>query len=251
MPRSKRPGFGSWRSSLLHIIGVKVSATKPETITAPASVSANSTNSRPVRPGVNASGANTAASVSVIATTAKPISLTPFNAAWNGARPSSMWRKIFSTTTIASSTTSPIASTSASNVNVLTLKPASAISANAPIRLTGIVTSGMIDARNVRRNTKTTSATRIVASVTVRYTDFTDRSMNTALSLATCTFSPAGRSCWRRGIISRTPFDTSSGFAVALRMMPVEIDGTPFNRTLVRSLAAACSMRATSRSRTV
>ena len=37
-----------------HIMGDKVSATNPETITAPASVSANSTNSRPVRPGVKA-----------------------------------------------------------------------------------------------------------------------------------------------------------------------------------------------------
>jgi len=48
--RSKRFGDGLWRSSLLHIIGVSVSAVNPETITAPASVSANSTNSRPVRP---------------------------------------------------------------------------------------------------------------------------------------------------------------------------------------------------------
>jgi hypothetical protein len=57
MKRSKRPGLALWRSSLLHIIGVSVSAQKPETITAPASVSANSANSRPVRPGVKASGA--------------------------------------------------------------------------------------------------------------------------------------------------------------------------------------------------
>ena len=92
MPRSNRLGVGLWRSSLLHIIGVSVSATKPDTSTAPASASANSTNSRPVRPGVNASGANTAASVSVIATTAKPISRAPFSAAWKGSSPSSMWR---------------------------------------------------------------------------------------------------------------------------------------------------------------
>ena len=38
------------RSSCEHIIGVSVSATKPETSTAPASVSANSMNSRPVLP---------------------------------------------------------------------------------------------------------------------------------------------------------------------------------------------------------
>jgi hypothetical protein len=79
-------------SSLLHIIGVSVSATNPLTSTAPASVNANSPNSRPVRPGVKASGANTAASVSVIAMTAKLISRMPLIAAWKGFMPSSMWR---------------------------------------------------------------------------------------------------------------------------------------------------------------
>ncbi len=115
MTRSKRVGFSTWRSSLLHIIGVSVSATKPEAGTAPASVSANSLNSRPVRPGVKASGANTAASVSVIATTAKLISQMPSSAAWKGFMPSSLWRSVFSSTTIASTTTTttttrPIAS---------------------------------------------------------------------------------------------------------------------------------------------
>ena len=47
------------------------------------------------------------------------------------------------------------------------VKPKVAISANEPIRLTGIVTSGMIDARSVRRNRKTTSATSTTASATV------------------------------------------------------------------------------------
>ena len=41
------------------------------------------------------------------------------------------------------------------------------MSAKAPIRLTGIVTSGMIDARSVRRNTNTTSATSTTASAMV------------------------------------------------------------------------------------
>ena len=74
---------------------------------------------------------------------------------------------MFSSITIASSTTRPMASTSASSVSVLMVKPASAISAKVPIRLTGIVTSGMIDARSVRRNTKMTSATSTIASAMV------------------------------------------------------------------------------------
>ena len=146
---------------------MSVSATKPETMTAPASVSANSTNSRPVRPGVKASGANTAASVNVIATTAKPTSWAPLSAAFSGASPSSMWRKMFSSTTMESSTTRPMASTSDSSVSVLMVKPAAAMIENTPIRLTGMVTSGMIEARRVRRKKKTTSATSTTASAVV------------------------------------------------------------------------------------
>ena len=71
---------------------------------------------------------------------------------------------MFSSTTMASSTTRPMASTSASSVSVLIEKPNSAISANAPIRLTGMVTMGMMEARSVRRKTKITSATSSTAS---------------------------------------------------------------------------------------
>ncbi|MNL81879.1 hypothetical protein D3C87_2091120 [compost metagenome] len=67
-----------------------------------------------------------------------------------------------------SSTTSPMASTRASSVRVLMEKPNSAIRANEPIRLTGMVMSGMMDARKVRRNTKITSATSTTASAMVR-----------------------------------------------------------------------------------
>ena len=146
---------------------MSVSATKPDTSTAPASASANSTNRRPVRPGVKASGAYTATSVSVIVITAKPISRAPRIAAENGSCPSSMCRKMFSSITIASSTTRPMASTRASSVSVLMVKPASAIMAKVPTRLTGMVTIGMIDARTVRRKTKITSATSRMASVMV------------------------------------------------------------------------------------
>ena len=74
---------------------------------------------------------------------------------------------MFSSTTMASSTTSPMASTSDSSVSVLMVKPAAAMMPKAPIRLTGIVTNGMIDARTVRRKTKTTSATSSMASAMV------------------------------------------------------------------------------------
>ena len=73
-------------------MGDKVKATKPDTNTAPASANANSLNSLPVLPGVNARGAKTATSVSDMATMAKPISLAPLIDAEKGSMPSSMCR---------------------------------------------------------------------------------------------------------------------------------------------------------------
>ena len=57
MVRAKKFCRSECFNNLEDIIGVSVSATKPETTTAPASVSANSRKSRPVRPGVKAMGA--------------------------------------------------------------------------------------------------------------------------------------------------------------------------------------------------
>ena len=58
---------------------------------------------------------NTATSDSVIEMIVKPISRDPLSAASNGRMPSSMWRTMFSSITIASSTTKPTASVTASS----------------------------------------------------------------------------------------------------------------------------------------
>ena len=144
-----------------------------------------------------------------------------------------------------------MASTSASKVNVLIVKPASAIRPKAPTKLTGIVTKGMKDARRVRKKTKTTKATSTTASSTVRKTALIERSMNTALSLAMCTVTDAGMSRCSCGTKARTPAEISKGLAVALRTTPVAMLGRPFNMARERSLAAASSTRATSLKRTV
>ena len=77
-------------------------------------------------PSMKEIGTNTAASVSVVAITAKEIWRAPRTAASSGGSPSSMRRWMFSSTTIASSTTMPIASTSASRVSTLIEKPSAA-----------------------------------------------------------------------------------------------------------------------------
>ena len=66
---------------------------------------------RPVLPVMKASGTNTAISVQVVAMTAKPISRAPSKEASSGGSPCSMRRWMFSISTIASSTTMPMAST--------------------------------------------------------------------------------------------------------------------------------------------
>ena len=81
-----------------------------------------------------------------------------------GGMPSSMWRWMFSSITIASSTTRPMASTMASSVSVLMEKPNSAITAKAPISEIGMVTIGMIVALSERRNRKMISTTSTIAS---------------------------------------------------------------------------------------
>ncbi len=133
-------------------IGTSVSATRLEKATAAASEMPNSPNSRPSLPGMKEIGTNTATSTTVVATTAKPISRLPSMAANSAGWRCSMRRTMFSSTTIASSTTSPIASTSPSSVSVLIEKPRAAITMNEETIATGMVSAGISVARMEPRN---------------------------------------------------------------------------------------------------
>ncbi len=77
------------------------------------SVMANSRNSRPTIPPMSRIGMNTATSDKLIDSTVKPTSRAPWSAASMRGMPASMCRTIFSKTTIASSTTNPVAMVSA------------------------------------------------------------------------------------------------------------------------------------------
>src|SRR5256885_560010 len=89
-----------------------------------------------------------------------------------------MWRPTFSTTTIASSTTMPIASTIPNSESVLIEKPAASITANVPTIEMGTAANGMIDARHVWRNSTTTNTTIRVASSNVVTTSLIDSLTN-------------------------------------------------------------------------
>ena len=128
---------------------------------------------------------------------------------------------------MASSTTRPMASTIASSVSVLMVKPSRYMSAKAPISETGMVTIGMSVARNERRKKKITSTTSAIASTMVVNTAAIERSMNTELSLPISTDMPSGSDSLTRGSTSRTACETSSGLATACLMTPTVIDGCP------------------------
>ena len=122
----------------------------------------------PEMPGRKAAGRNTDISTSVMPTIGPNSSRIAWIAASLGDRPRSMWRAAPSTTTIASSTTMPIASTIANSVIRLTVKPSAAMAANAPMIVTGTVVAGTSMARQSCRNTMITISTRTAAMNRVR-----------------------------------------------------------------------------------
>ena len=99
---------------------------------------------RPTRPAMKATGRKMTTSDSVVAMTARLISLVAPAAARIGDSPfSSMWRKMFSSTTTASSMTMPMASTSPSMVMLLSVKPISASSVKVAMIEVGMATAAI------------------------------------------------------------------------------------------------------------
>ena len=165
------PRFGPWllRRSTAHSAGDSVSALIAEITIETETATANCRNSSPEMPGMNATGTNTESSTSVIAMIGAVISPMARRAASAGEMVWSFSRcaSTASTTTIASSTTMPIASTSASSETVLAEKPIASITAKVPISATGTAISGISVARKLPRNRNTTMTTRTNASISV------------------------------------------------------------------------------------
>ncbi len=81
---------------------------------------------------------------------------------------------MFSITTIASSTTSPVASVMPNSVSVLIENPSSLTNANVPISDTGMVTAGIKVLRQSSRKTKITRITSTMAVPSVLSTSRID-----------------------------------------------------------------------------
>ena len=110
---------------------------------------------------------NTAASTSAMAIKAPPTSSMVLWAASAGWRPLAISRSTFSTTTMASSTTMPMARIRPNSVRLLREKPSTDITAKVPMSDTGMATIGISAVRQDCRKTITTMTTRITASTKV------------------------------------------------------------------------------------
>ena len=160
-----------------------VSDTNADINTAAASVTPNSLNSLPVNPCKKTTGKNTTASVIDVEITAKNISLLPSSAACFIGKPCSSFLKIFSVTTMPSSTTNPVASTIPSNVRMLIENPETYMIKKVAIKEIGISINGRIAISQSRKNTNITSITKIKAMMSVSFTSLIECRILTVLSM--------------------------------------------------------------------
>src|ERR1017187_4262041 len=155
------------RRNRLHSMGVRLIETMPEIRMAVQMVTANSRNKRPRIPAMNRMGINTAARERVIDTMVKPISLDPLSEATYGFSPFSIWRTMFSSITMASSTTNPMERIRAIMEILLMLKFSRYITENVPTMENGSAMAGIMVAEKLRRKRKITRITsaRVAAMV--------------------------------------------------------------------------------------
>ena len=212
--------------SLAESMGVSVSDTHIETMSATERVIANSLKRRPASPGISSSGMNTAMSEAVIEKTVKPISALPFKAACMGGSPSSTCRLMFSTTTIASSTTKPVEMMSAIIESASRLNPSRYMTPNVPTSEIGSARAGMSTVLRSRRNTYTTAITSITEKSSVRTVSFRLSWMVSERSIASVSFVPAGSSSLSCGMISLIRSIVLSMFAPMACVMDTDTEGT-------------------------
>ena len=140
--------------------GVIVIAFTAEMTIDTAIVSANWRKNCPLMPPRNALGKNTAPRTSVIAMIGPVISSIALIVASRTFSPLASQRSMFSSTTIASSTTMPMASTRPKSVRLLIVKPISFMTAKVPISDTATSMSGSSTAFQSCKKTSTTMATK-------------------------------------------------------------------------------------------
>ena len=192
-------------------------------------------------------GTNTAARMRAIATTGPETSSIALRVAALGSMPCSMWCMTASTTTIASSTTMPIASTRPSSDSTLIEKPISGKNMNAPISETGTVISGMSVARQFCRKTKTTMMTRTIASNSVCTISVMPSSTGSVVSSEIVYSMSRGKRVERSFIVALIRLATSIAFVPGIWKTAMTAEACPLWRPIALYSIVPSSIRATSR----
>ena len=146
---------------------LKVKAFTDETNTDTIIVIANCWYNKPVIPAIPATGIKTATKTNVVAITGAVTFRIASKVASFVDIPFAIFTWTASTTTIASSTTIPIANTKPSKDNTLIVKPKAGKNINAPIKDTGIAKVGINVALQSWIKIKTTRTTKINATINV------------------------------------------------------------------------------------
>jgi len=113
---------------------------------------------------------------------------------------------------IASSTTSPIASTNANSDSVLIENPSNGNTAKVPISETGTAITGIKVARQFCRNRNTTMITRTIASSSVVSVSFMPSLTGRVVSNTTTESRSAGKRCFNSAIVCLRPLAVASAF---------------------------------------
>ena len=172
---------------------MSVKATSSDTAMAKAMVTPKEYMNRPTMPPMNATGRNTAISDRLVASTARPTSWVPSMAASRGdIFFSSMKRKMFSSTTTASSITMPTASVRASSVMTLSVKSMYFMAAKVAISELGMATAEISVGRKRRRKRQTMKAAKSEPATRCSLTASTAATMNFDWSRTISAFHPFG-----------------------------------------------------------
>ncbi len=222
------------------------------TSTEATTVSAKGRNHSPETPGMNATGTNTATMEKVVAATARPISAVPLSAARRRSSPRSMWRTMFSRTTIASSISTPIASDRPSSVMKLSVKPHSHTAMKAAITEVGRLRAVMSVERQEFRKMYTTKIVSPAPNTSACTTLFRLFSASSPPSCVTVSVVPAGSVLLVSWTSLRTSSATLTVLASRARVMDRPTLGLPLRALNEASSAkpsctvASCPRRTTS-----
>ncbi len=238
LPWARASGGGMRAAS----IGVRVSATNSENITAAATVTPNSPRNEPTRPSTKITGRKTTAMERVAAVAAKAIWRVPFEAASKGASPASRCRSMFSSTTMASSITTPTARARASRVMMLRVAPKIHITPKLAMMESGMAVATMSVGRVRRRKTKTTRVARKAPKTSANWVSATESRMDWEKSMMpsqSAISMPAGANFFSSSTRSRTSVAIATVFAWDCFRTPMPAPWPPLKRARKRSVLGA------------